>query len=79
MADFAAAGSIVQFGSAPNRIDILTEPAGLPPFAVAWERRAEFEVEGQRWPVLSHADLVASKRAAGRRKDLADLEALGEL
>ena len=34
------------------------------------------DVEQQRLPFLSRADLAANKRAAGRPKDLADLAAL---
>ena len=36
------------------------------------------EVDGLMVPFLGRAALVQNKRAAGRAKDLADLEALGE-
>lgn len=40
---------------------------------------AVHEVRGHRVPFLGRAELIVNKRARGRRKDLADLEALGEL
>lgn len=76
--DFTTPGMVVQLGLPPNRIDLMTDPSGLDSFSEAWERRAEFNVLGLRVPVLSRADLIANKRASGRTKDLADLEALGE-
>ncbi len=68
----------MQLGVPPNRIDLLTDPSGLPVFDDAWTRREEHDVLGARIPVIGRADLVRNKRAAGRTKDLADLEALGE-
>ncbi len=78
-ADFDHPGPIVQLGLPPNRIDLLTVLSGLPTFAAAFTRRLEQPVRSQLVPFLSRADLIANKRASGRRKDLADLEALGEL
>lgn len=78
-ADFDHAGPIIQLGLPPNRIDLLTSLSGLPDFSVAWGGRAVHVVEGCSLPFLGRADLIVNKRASGRRKDLADLEALGEL
>ena len=36
------------------------------------------EVEGLSLPVIGLKELIRNKQAAGRPKDLADLEALGE-
>ncbi len=77
--DFATTGTVVQIGLPPNRIDFLTDPSGVGPFSAAWERREEHLVQGVVLPVIGRRDLIANKRAAGRRKDLVDLEALGEL
>jgi hypothetical protein len=41
--------------------------------------RLEVDFEGMTVDVLGRAALVQNKRATGRRKDLSDLEALGEL
>jgi hypothetical protein len=54
-------------GSPPFRIEILTEVSGLD-FASAWPRRCTWEIEGTTVPVVSRADLIANKRAAGGHK-----------
>lgn len=76
--DFSRPDTVVQLGLPPQRIDLLTALSGLPDFAAAWERRREERVADRAVPFLGRGDLVANKRAAGRKKDLADLEALGE-
>lgn len=73
--DLVRPGTVFQIGVVPNRIDILTEISGVT-FDEAWTKRESFDVEQQRLPFLSRADLAANKRAAGRPKDLADLAAL---
>ena len=78
-ADFERRGAVVQLGLPPHRIDLLTEISGVPEFQTAWDERVEHLVRGRRVPFLGRALLVLNKRAAGRRKDLSDLEALGEL
>jgi hypothetical protein len=39
----------------------------------------EHMLGGRRVPFIGRATLIRNKRASGRRKDLVDLEALGEL
>jgi hypothetical protein len=73
--DFAQPGTIVQLGIAPTRIDILTRVAGLE-FEAAWASRVEASYGDQKVFVVSRMDLIASKRAAARPQDLADLDAL---
>jgi hypothetical protein len=75
--DFARAETVVQVGRPPNRIDILTDLSGLT-FDEAWSTRIEGLVEGVRVPILGRDALIRNKRAAGRHKDLGDVEALGE-
>lgn len=77
-ADLVEPGLVIQFGLPPNRIDFLTSISGIPEFDAAWRGRVDFELRGQIVPFIGRADLIANKRAAGRRKDLADIEALGE-
>jgi len=77
--DFTQPGVVVQVGLPPNRIDLLTAISGVPEFARAWQDRSVNPVRGRPVPFLGRAALVTNKRASGRRKDLADLEALGEL
>jgi len=57
------------------RIDVQTRTPGLA-FADAWARRQTMSYEGQTFWVVSRADLIASKRAAGRPRDLDDVRAL---
>jgi len=77
-ADFMRPGAVIQLGLPPNRIDVLTEISGVSDFASAWRARTEHEVDGRMVPFLGRATLIANKRASGRLKDLADIEALGE-
>lgn len=77
--DFAHPGPIIQVGLPPNRIDVLTSISGVPEFADAWGQRSVHAVRDRQVPFLGRAALIVNKHASGRRKDLADLEALGEL
>ncbi|MFZ4434660.1 MAG: nucleotidyl transferase AbiEii/AbiGii toxin family protein [Microthrixaceae bacterium] len=73
--DFEQAGVVVQLGREPQRIDILTFATGLE-FPDAYERRMLVELGGIEVPFVSLEDLRVNKRAAGRLRDLADLEDL---
>ncbi len=75
--DFVQPDIVAQLGLPPYRIDLLTSISGVQ-FEDAWAGRVEAEIEGVRVPVLGMEALVLTKRATGRRKDLADLDALGE-
>ncbi len=68
---------VAQFGLPPYRLDIRT-PISNVTFDAAWEERAHDFVEGVEVPVLGLAAFIRDRRATGRTKDLADLEALGE-
>ena len=61
----------------PVRIDLLTSLTG-----VTWEEARAHRVAGHYGDVPVHFigknDYVRNKRAIGRKKDAADLEALGE-
>ena len=75
--DFSRPDVVVQLGLPPYRIDILTGVSGLT-FAEAFEDRVENHFAGVRVPFIGRAALIRNKRASGRTKDQADLEALGE-
>lgn len=77
-ADFQRPGTVVQIGLPPRRIDVLTEITGVGDFGTEWEDRVEREANGTMIPFLGRETLLRNKRAAGRLKDLADVEALGE-
>jgi tRNA nucleotidyltransferase/poly(A) polymerase len=57
------------------RIDVQTSTPGLV-FETAWQRRETMTYQGQEFYVVSKADLIASKRAAGREQDLEDARLL---
>ena len=77
-ADLERDNQVIQLGDPPNRIDVLTSISGVPDFTAAWQRRIEQPLRGQLVPFISRADLIATKKASGRKKDLGDLELLGE-
>ncbi len=76
-ADFVQEGKIAQLGFPPVRIDLLTSLTG-----VAWEQSWSGSKEGRFGNLnvryLGRDESIANKRALGRKKDLADLEAVGE-
>ncbi|MCC6162376.1 MAG: hypothetical protein IT182_03400 [Acidobacteria bacterium] len=74
--DFARPGIVFQMGVPPRRIDILTALSGIT-FADAWPFRLRAPFGPISVDVLGRDDFIANKRAAGRAKDLADIEALG--
>ena len=73
--DFDREEKIVQLGHPPVRIDIITTVDGVD-FDDAWPRRVEADYGNQKVCFISKADLIANKRASGRRQDLTDLESL---
>jgi len=76
-ADFTSAENVIQLGVTPVRVDIMTSLTG-----VSWRKAEAGKVRGNygQTPVyfIGKSDFVSNKRALGRKKDLADLEALGE-
>jgi hypothetical protein len=76
-ADFLRPDVVVQFGLPPYRIDILTAISGVA-FDEAWRERVEDRFEDVQVPFIGRAAFIRNQRASGRKKDLADLEALGE-
>jgi hypothetical protein len=73
--DLLERGRILQLGQPPNRIDVLTAISGVD-FDSAWERRVQTFMDDQPVAFLGWNELIRNKRAAGRQKDLADLEKL---
>jgi hypothetical protein len=62
----------VQLKSGPFDLDLVFAPDGIERFEDAWQRRVE--VEG--FPVCHLDDIIASKEASGRAKDLESLPRL---
>ena len=75
--DFLTPENVVQFGVPPVRVDIMTSLTG-----VSWEEVFSGKALGDYGGVpvyfIGREQFVANKRAIGRKRDLADLEALGE-
>lgn len=75
--DFTKPGKVVQLGVAPVRIDIVTSLTG-----VSWKEAAAGREVGSYGDLevyyLGKKQFAKNKRALGRNKDLADLEAIGE-
>ena len=77
-ADFAEPGPFFRMGREPVGVDIFTTIPGVE-FDAAWQRRIEdvFDEETNlRVNFISREDLLAAKRASGKRQDLADIEAI---
>ena len=69
-------GAVVRsWGVPPFRIEIMTAIDGVT-YRECWNNRQTFDMDGVAVPVISLADLKTNKRAAGRHKDLNDLENL---
>ena len=73
--DLSTPGIIFQIGVEPSRIDILTEISGVI-FSDAWKGKISIEMNGCSMSVIGLEDLIKNKRAAGRAKDIADVETL---
>ena len=76
--DLRRDGTIFQIGVAPRRIDIITSASGLQ-FEETYRRSLCVSIEGIEVHIPSVEDLIHNKRATGRTKDLADIEALESL
>jgi hypothetical protein len=77
VADFQQMGIVVQLGVPPLRVDLITSLTGIS-WEEAWSSRDEGKYGGVLVFYIGRREFVANKRATGRKRDLADLEALGE-
>jgi len=75
--DFSTPDKVIQLGSPPVRIDIITSLSG-----VSWEEAFSGRIEGKYGDTtvyyIGRDQFILNKSATGRKRDLADLEALGE-
>jgi len=75
--DFLEDDSVIQIGMPPVRVDFLTSLTG-----VDWPDVEAGKVSGEYGGVpvfyIGRDEYIANKKAVGRKKDLADIEALGE-
>ena len=70
---FAEAGYGYRMGVKPLCIEVLTSLSGVD-FDDAWRDHETLEVDGRTVPVIGRAALLRNKRAAGRPKDLGDVD-----
>ena len=77
VADFTTEGRVIQLGRPPNRIDLVTGISGVS-FGEAWMSRVHATLDGIPVPLIGKEALLKNKRSAGRAKDLADIEAMGD-
>jgi hypothetical protein len=75
---FATEGNAYRFGIAPLKVEMLTKISGVS-FDEALQGSKTFELEGFRIPYIGRLALIRNKKAAGRHKDLADVEELERL
>ena len=68
---------VLRFGTAPNQIEIITSASGVQ-FEECYRERIDTTLDGEPVSLISLPKLRINKRAAGRLKDLADLEELPE-
>lgn len=73
--DLEKAETVLQIGLPPRRIDVLTSITGLN-FESAWRSRVSHPAGGMDVPFIARQELLQNKRATGRLRDLADVEAL---
>jgi len=76
LSDFTYENKVIQLGVPPVRIDIITSISG-----VTWEDAFSSKIEGQYGDVpvyyIGLDQFIKNKKSIGRKKDMADLEALG--
>jgi hypothetical protein len=73
--DFQKPDQVVQLGVPPVRIDLITSITG-----VSWDQASAGKISGNYGDIpvsfLGRTQYIANKKATGRAKDLADIEAL---
>jgi hypothetical protein len=73
-ADIIGGKDFVQISSGPFDVDLVFAPDGIESYDAA----AKNAVRVENFPVMAIANIIASKRSAGRKRDLAELELLEE-
>lgn len=72
---FMEPGQIIRLGVPPLRLEVLNQISGVT-FPECYESRIQEAIDGIPISFIDRKRLIQNKRAAGRPKDLADLDAL---
>lgn len=75
IADLQADDMVFSFGAPPGRVDVLTDISGVT-FSEAWRGRVQGRLGGVPVSFIGREEFLKNKRAAGRPKDLADVESV---
>jgi len=67
---------IIQMGVEPVQIHVMSDISGVA-WDEAWAGHETAPCGSHQLPFIGRAEFIRNKRAAGRLKDLADIEALG--
>ena len=73
-ADFLP-NQIIQLGYPPNRIDLITTPAGIE-FETCYESKEQVSIDDTAVNIIDLENLIKAKKASNRTRDLADIEEL---
>lgn len=73
---FVDPNNIIRLGNPPYRIEIITSVLGIE-FEDCYPARITKNIDGTDIHFISKRDLIINKKAAGRNKDLDDIENLG--
>jgi hypothetical protein len=77
-ADFVNSYQVIQLGIPPRRIDLLTSITGVS-FDEAWAQKIQELFGGIRANFIGRRSLIQNKKSTGRPRDLADIEAIGDM
>jgi len=66
---------IIQLGYPPNRIDLITTPAGID-FDTCYQSKEQVAIDKISINIIDVENLLKSKKASNRTRDLADIEEL---
>jgi len=77
-AAFLKEGTAVTLGAQPNQIDLLTSVSQVPTNEI-FKNAQKGQLEDFKLLYISKNDLIECKKAAGRLKDLADIEELEKI
>ena len=73
--NFLQSDMVIQLGYPPNRVDLLTSPAGVD-FEACWADRLDVTMDGLDVPFIGLEGLKQNKRSSGRPQDIVDIQIL---